>query len=112
MKSIKEITHAFIVRIWIEPRARKDAESIWRGVIEHVEGDEPVYFDHLDKINSYFAKYLEKNGFKNDNYKKWILAQLILQNYEHAESTVLNFIVTAPTYVIVNSSARQFAQNS
>jgi hypothetical protein len=70
VKSIKEITHAFIVRIWIEPQEQKDAEPIWRGVIEHVEGDEPVYFDHLDKINSYFAKYLEKIGIRIDNHRK------------------------------------------
>jgi hypothetical protein len=70
VKSIKEITHAFIVRIWIEPREKKDAEPIWRGVIEHVEGDKPVYFDHLDKMNTYFAKYLEKIGIKIGNDKK------------------------------------------
>jgi hypothetical protein len=70
VKSIKEITHAFIVRIWIEPREQKDAEPIWRGVIEHVEGDESVYFDHLDKMNIYFAKYLEKIGIKIVNSRK------------------------------------------
>ena len=66
MKSIKEISHAFIVRIWIEPQERKDAEPLWRGVIEDVEDDKPVYFDHLDKMNIYFAKYLEKIGIKID----------------------------------------------
>jgi hypothetical protein len=70
MKSIKVISDAFIVRIWIEPREQKDVEPIWRGVIEHVEGNKPVYFDHLDKMNIYFAKYLETIGIKIDNYKK------------------------------------------
>lgn len=70
MKSIKEISHAFIVRIWIEPREQKEVEPIWRGVIEHVDGDEPVYFDHLDKINVYFAKYLEKIGITINNHRK------------------------------------------
>jgi hypothetical protein len=70
VKSIKEVTHAFIVRLWIEPRERKDAEPIWRGVIEHVGGDEPVYFDRLDKMNTYFAKYLEKIGMKIDNHRE------------------------------------------
>jgi hypothetical protein len=42
----------------------KDAEPIWRGVIEDVEGEKPVYFDHLDKMSIYFAKYLEKIGIK------------------------------------------------
>jgi hypothetical protein len=70
VKSIKEITHAFIVRIWIEGREEKDAEPIWRGVIEDVEDDERVYFDHLGKMNTYFAKYLENIGIKIDNHKK------------------------------------------
>jgi len=67
MKSVKETIHAFIVRIWIEPQERKDAEPIWRGVIEDVEGEERVYFDHLDKMRAYFGKYLQKIGIKIDN---------------------------------------------
>ena len=70
MKSTKEIIHAFIVRIWLEPREAKDAEPIWRGVIEDVNGDKPVYFDHLDKMSSYFAKYLDKIGIKINNLRK------------------------------------------
>ena len=70
MKSVKEITYAFIVRIWIEPREGKDAESIWRGVIEPVEGDDQVYFDDFDKMNTYFAKYLEKIGIGIENHRK------------------------------------------
>jgi hypothetical protein len=70
VKSTKEIIHAFIVRIWIEPQDRKDAESIWRGVIEDVEDDERVYFDHLEKMSAYFAKYLEKIGIKIDKLGK------------------------------------------
>jgi len=71
VKSPKETAHAFIVRIWMETRELKDAEPIWRGVIEHVEigGVEhvkPVYFDRLDKMRSYFANYLHKIGFKGD----------------------------------------------
>jgi len=79
VKSTKEIIHAFIVRIWIEPRVAKDAEPIWRGVIEHVEGDERVYFDHLDKMNTYFAKYLEKIDIQIDNHKKRIWRNLFFK---------------------------------
>jgi hypothetical protein len=68
VKTIKEITHAFIVRIWIESREAKAAEPIWRGLIEHVEDEKPVYFDDLDKMRSYFAKYLHKIGIKIDNH--------------------------------------------
>ena len=70
MKSSKEATHAFIVRIWIEPREIKDAEPLWRGVIEHVEGEKRVYFDHLDKMSTYFAKYLEAMGIQPDNLSR------------------------------------------
>ena len=70
MRSTKVTTHAFIVRIWIEPREMKDVEPIWRGVIQHVEADKRVYFDHLDKMSTYFAKYLEDIGIKVDNLGK------------------------------------------
>ncbi len=48
----------------------KDAEPIWRGVIEDVNGDKPVYFDHLDKMRDYFAKYLTAIGIKIDQLRK------------------------------------------
>ena len=64
MKSTKETTFAFIVRIWVEHGERKDAEPIWRGVIEPVEGDERVYFDRLERLSTYLARYLEAVGIK------------------------------------------------
>lgn len=70
MKPIKGTTHAFIVRIWIEPRGLKDAEPIWRGVIEAVEGHNRVYFDQLDKMSTYFAKYLNEIGIKVDDLEQ------------------------------------------
>lgn len=70
MKPTKEIVHAFIVRIWIEPREAKDAETIWRGVIEDVNGEKPVYFDQLDKMSTYFAQFLQKIGIRVSNDKK------------------------------------------
>ena len=70
MKSIKETTYAFIIRIWLEPREIKNAETFWRGMIEPLDGDKRVYFDHLDKMNTYFAKYLEDIGIKVDNLGK------------------------------------------
>lgn len=67
MKSSNRIVHAFIVRIWIEHRDVRDADAIWRGVIEQVDIDDPedeelVYFDHLEKMNTFFARYLKKIG--------------------------------------------------
>jgi len=70
VKSTREISHAFIVRIWIEPRELKDAEPPWRGVIEAVAGYKRVYFDHLDKMSTYFAKFLQEIGIKVNDFGK------------------------------------------
>ena len=67
MKSIKETTQAFVVRIWIEPQQVKDAKPIWRGVIERVDNGERVYFDQLEKMNTFFVKYLSEIGIKLEN---------------------------------------------
>ena len=73
MKPIKETSDTFIVRIRLESRELQNAEPVWRGVIEHVEiepnkeEENPVYFDHLDKLRSYFAIYLQKIGIKIDD---------------------------------------------
>ena len=70
MKSIREATHAFVVRIWIEHRQMKNIPPIWRGVIERVDSGDKVYFDQLDKMNAYFAKYLDEIGIKIDEIGK------------------------------------------
>ena len=70
MKTNKETTRAFIVRFWIEPRELRDAEPIWRGMIERVEDKQRLYFDHLDQLNSYFARYLAEIGVNVDNVSK------------------------------------------
>ena len=67
MKSTKESSHAFIVRIWIEPREISGAEPIWRGVIERVEDGKQDYVDRLDNVCTYFANYLGEIGIKVDN---------------------------------------------
>lgn len=66
MKSIKETTQAFVVRIWIEPQQMRDAKPIWRGVIERVDSGDRVYFDQLDKMSTYFANFLAELGIKQD----------------------------------------------
>lgn len=70
VKPTKATTHAFIVRIWIEPRELRDAEPTWRGVIEAVEGHERVYFHQLDNLSTFFAMYLRDIGIKIDNLGK------------------------------------------
>jgi hypothetical protein len=76
VKPTKEISDTFIVRIRLETRELKNAEPLWRGVIEHVEMEPhggietPVYFDHLDKLKSYFAAYLKRIGVNRDELAK------------------------------------------
>jgi hypothetical protein len=76
VKPIKETSDTFIVRIRLESRELQNAEPVWRGVIERVEvehgkqDENPVYFDHLDKLRSYFAIYLQKIGIKIDDSEK------------------------------------------
>lgn len=74
MESPKETTHAFIVRIWIEHRESKDAEPIWRGVIEHVDSGDQVYFDQLDQIAMRVMPYIETMGVKVDKTKASFLS--------------------------------------
>jgi putative component of toxin-antitoxin plasmid stabilization module len=69
VKSADETTHAFIVRIWVEHGLRKDAEPIWRGVIEHVGSGERAYFDKLEQIALHVIPYIESMGAKVDSPK-------------------------------------------
>ena len=70
MKSIKETTQAFVVRIWIEHQQMKNAKPVWRGVIERVDSGDRIYFDQLDKISAYFANYLDELGVQIDHLAK------------------------------------------
>lgn len=47
-----------------------NAEPIWRGVIEAVEGNKRVYFNQLDKMSTYFAAYLQEIGIKIESIGK------------------------------------------
>jgi hypothetical protein len=70
VKSPEETTHAFIIRIWIEPREIEDAEPIWRGVIEHVGSGTRVYFDRLEQIVEHLLPYFEAMGVTVQQPKK------------------------------------------
>jgi hypothetical protein len=67
---MKETTQAFVIRIWIEPQQMKNTQSVWRGVIERVDNGDRVYFDQLDKMKAYFARYLNELGIKMENIEK------------------------------------------
>jgi len=57
-----ETAHAFIVRIWMETRELKDAEPIWRGVIEDVHDSKRVYCMNLDQVVAYLVSIIEAMG--------------------------------------------------
>jgi hypothetical protein len=58
MKSFEESTHAFIVRIWLEPREIEDAAPEWRGVIQHTSSGERRSFNGLHEIEEFISPYL------------------------------------------------------
>lgn len=55
-------SHAFIVRIWTEPREIRETNVEWRGSVEHVPTGERCYVNNLDAITVFLATYLEKMG--------------------------------------------------
>ena len=58
MKSFEENTHAFVVRVWLEPRELEGAQPEWRGVIEHVPSGERLYIKDLEEVVSFIGSYL------------------------------------------------------
>ena len=60
--------HAFIIRIWIEPREDKETEPIWRIVLEHVGGGARFCFDRLDQIAIHLLPYVEAMGVNVDKH--------------------------------------------
>jgi hypothetical protein len=49
---------AFILRFWLETREFKDAEPIWRGIIEHIPSGQYYYFNQLDHLHEILNSYL------------------------------------------------------
>lgn len=62
MKSFEENTHAFVVRVWLEPREIDGADPEWRGVIEHVPSGERRSLKDLKEIKEFIAPYLQMMG--------------------------------------------------
>ncbi len=50
-------THAFIVRVWQEPRELATSSSPWRGVVEHVPGGERRYLADPGEIVGFVVGY-------------------------------------------------------
>lgn len=73
------MAHAFIIRIWCEPREIEGASSKWRGVIEHVLTGERYYFQNLDDILTFLVFYLEQ---MNVRVELWWRVQLWLRRWK------------------------------
>ena len=74
MELLKEKSHTFILRIWIEPREIEGAVAEWRGVVEHVDSGQRKYLNDLDQIMAFIAPYLREMGIKAsspDKGRKW-----------------------------------------
>jgi hypothetical protein len=59
MKSFEDNTHAFVVRVWLEPRELDGAPPEWRGVIEHVSSGARLFLQDLREIESFISCYVE-----------------------------------------------------
>ena len=59
MESIGVTSHPFIVRIWLEEKARGARGVRWRGHITHVPSGERLYLQDLDDITAFVMPYME-----------------------------------------------------
>jgi hypothetical protein len=73
----EENAHAFLVRIWSEPREIEQARPEWRGMIEHIPSGQRRYVKNLDELAAFIASYLELMGVKLEGY--WRLRQWLKQ---------------------------------
>jgi len=62
---------SFIIKVWIEDRAGRDDQGVWRGRITHVPSYERRYLKNLGEIEDFIAPYLEAMGVKPD--RRWRL---------------------------------------
>lgn len=62
MASSNKDSYTFILRFWHEPRILKDAEPIWRGVIEQVPTGQRRYVKDLDEIVLFIILYMREMG--------------------------------------------------
>ena len=58
-------SHAFIVRVWVEPREILGASPQWRGSVQEVFSGEQRYFDSFEQMIHFMvrkAKIANKKG--------------------------------------------------
>lgn len=64
---------SFIVKIWIEERARGAYRGLWRGHITHVSSGRLRYLKDLNEIGDFVAPYLEEMGVRPGT--RWRMSQ-------------------------------------
>jgi hypothetical protein len=63
-------SHSFIVKVWLEESFEEAGETLWRGHITHVPGEERRYLRTLDDVVDFIGPYLECMGVKPKNYRR------------------------------------------
>ncbi len=58
MKPAETTIEVFIIRMWLEPREKKDALPEWRGMIQRVASGEQRYIQDLDDVKAFIAAFL------------------------------------------------------
>lgn len=55
----KNISHSFLVRIWVEPREIADERTVWRGMVQHVFSGEQTYFLTFEEMLLFMTQRLD-----------------------------------------------------
>ncbi len=55
----KNISHSFVVRIWVEPREIADERTVWRGMVQHVLSGEQTYFQTFEEMVLFMNQKLD-----------------------------------------------------
>lgn len=56
----QELTHSFVVKLWVEEVDPTTDRSSWRGHITHVLSGEREYFQSIQKMNHFILPYINK----------------------------------------------------
>jgi len=55
----QNISHSFVVRIWVEPREIADERTVWRGMVQHVLSGEQTYFQTFEEMVLFMNQKLD-----------------------------------------------------
>jgi hypothetical protein len=75
---VDPITDSFVLKIWLEERAKLARSAIWRGYITHVASGTRRYVKDLDGIVIFVTSYLQKMGVqpsRSQRLKRWVQRQ-------------------------------------